>query len=298
VSAAVVLTACGGSSAVKITKFGALEGGGVCEPGKGVGVGVTVDNPDGVTYGWKVTAGSVRVPANDPSAPAVTYECPNTPGSTETITVEVYKAGELLTQESKQIRVSGGTSAGAVTTPSPSVRQTAAPSASPTVTTPPSEPPDCGDLPALHEPVNGPERPGVTVRIQEPRACTKNLSAGSRLRASGSVSGLSDTLSLFVLVVNDQRQVFPQAADPCRADQAVTVTGGEWATLISLGNNIPGQGPDLPWEIVVVVAEKSSETSRQVRTYLQNACARQYEPLPRIPADATEVASIRVKTRP
>lgn len=276
------LTGCGPSREVSIKSFGPLEPSGRVEVNEGIGVAVEVDNPAGLplTYRWVATRGTVRV--SSPSAPAGTYEAPDTPG-VETITVQVMSEGKVVAEKSIQIEVVTAVAVAPTSTPVPPSPTPVPPTETPVPLTPTPVPPTPTPVPPTETPIPAtltpvPPKPmptptptpspcssprerivGATfegeVRISRPEACARL--PGFENIASGTYEGVPDSLDIWVLLYPHETheeggKYWPQPRVGYVDGPAEKLPGNRWQALALLG------APREWFDIVVVLADEEA----------------------------------------
>lgn len=102
---------------------------------------------------------------------------------------------------------------------------------------------------------------------------------------------------MFVIVVTQTGQYFPQTLDACLPPEMATLVNGTlWSTVVYLGDTIHGKNQD--YDLVLVAVDPNGAASQTIRDYFSRACRNMYMSIPGIPVDAIELASITVMTHP
>lgn len=248
-----------------------------CVAGKTFPLIVDVEDPDGVlTYKWFATAGSIRVSSDQ--AQAGTYQCPGTGGTTETVTVDVYRAGKHVDQKSLGIEIIAAPTATAQppaaavgptvtakpglppTATGPTVSTTPEPkltAVGPTITarpeptsTSPAGPHPEWCVPFARASIGGTKLQG-TARITAPADCAELVYAND---FSGTYSDVPSDVDLWVLVFAKNNLYYPQS-DNAAVGLRTLKDGSRWRARVYLG--APESGAE-KFDVVLVLANREA----------------------------------------
>lgn len=160
----------------------------------------------------------------------------------------------------------------------------------PTATlTPGPNPPPCS-LQSQRPPIPGATIAGLTATIDDPQHCSTD--APESFEASGTYAGDLGGREIWVLVYPSDHKYYPQTPQACDQLPAQILEGNRWTTAVTLG------GPPQQYDIVVTVAESSSEASQVFKRWLQTTCNTNTYPgfsPSRLPKGLTELAAITIK---
>lgn len=154
--------------------------------------------------------------------------------------------------------------------------------------------PNCS-LQSARIPYSAP-RSDLSAEFQYPRACATDLPAGELFTASGYVRGDLSGVDLWLAVVPQNGQIYPQSPSACDGLSA-RLQGSQWTTKLQLSKS--GRSAE-QFDLVVGVAPDGGETSRRFRLWFQDGCEHAEEfgnGLETMPSDFVELSAITVRTR-
>lgn len=277
-----------------------------------------VNNAEGATFTWSSHDGQFQTGTNtfgetyQTTTNVAKFICPTGTGKRPLISVQIARDGKQpvtlstsLTVHPPPVGSAGQGNASRSATAAAALSTATAPAppkdtATDRPTAPPTPPPSSTPCPLAVSHSRRPStRPDLAAQFTTPANCQTELPFAVPISVTGTISGPLGSAKLYVNAVSQFGQVFPQARDACKPDDATLVDQGRFSTTVYLGTTTQGQGER--YDLVLVAADPASEAERQLHAYLQAACADQGQgkvpALPAIPSDAVELSSITVMTR-